>query len=160
MRAPSGSPTPALTVKAGLEGGLLGGVVIWIYEAVVWVGVEHKMPLVGIARNATGLVFGKTFQEALGSLAYLLGIAIHFGFALVWGVLFAVAWPGLRRRGWEASLAGLLLAPVLWVVMHVAIAIAGHEHPDYLDPAIIIGGIFSHIFYSVPMALWIRRRMA
>lgn len=160
MCAPFGSPNPVLTVKAGLEGGLLGGVVIWIYEAVVWVGVQHMMPLAGIARNATGLVFGKAFQEALGSLAYLLGIAIHFGFALVWGVLFAAAWPGLRRRGWEASLAGLLLAPLLWVVMHVAIAIAGHEHPDYLDPAIIIGGIFSHIFYAVPMALWIRRRMA
>jgi hypothetical protein len=156
MVAPSVNPRRD-AVTTGIKAGLIGGVVIWIYEAVVWVGVQHMMPLTGIMRNATGLVFGKALQEALGSLSYGLGIAIHFGFAAVWGVLFALAWPGLRQRGWEASLAALLLAPVLWVVMHVAIALAGHEHPNYLDPQVIIGGIMSHIFFTVPMALFVKR---
>ena len=46
------------TIRTGLIGGLVGGVIIWIYEAIVWVGVQHLMPLAGIPRNATGLVFG------------------------------------------------------------------------------------------------------
>ena len=55
--------TAATDSKAVLQigligGGLVGGVIIWIYEAVVWVGVQRLMPLAGIPRNATGLVFG------------------------------------------------------------------------------------------------------
>src|SRR3984885_8478486 len=92
------------TIRAGLLGGLVGGVVIWIYEAIVWVGVQHLMPLAGIPRNATGLVFGKEAQESLGAVAYVVGTAIHFCFALAWGVLFAYLWPAFRRRGYEATL--------------------------------------------------------
>lgn len=148
------------TIRAGIVGGLLGGVIIWIYEAVVWVGIQGLMPLGGIARNATGLVFGKATQEALGPLAYLIGISTHFAFAAIWGVIFASAWPWFRRRGWEATLLALPFAVVLWVAMHVAIALAGDDHPDYLDPVVVIGGILSHIFYTVPLALTVKRRLA
>lgn len=147
-------------LQTGLIGGLAGGIVIWIYEAIVWVGIQHMMPLAGIPRNATGLVFGKAAQEALGPFAYVIGIAIHFSFALGWGVVFAAIWPWFRRRGWEATLLALFFAVLLWVAMHVAIAIAGSDHPDYLDPAVVIGGLMSHIFYAVPLALIVKRRSA
>jgi hypothetical protein len=39
------------------------------------------MPLAGIPRNATGLVFGKEAQESLGAMAYIVGTGIHFFFA-------------------------------------------------------------------------------
>jgi hypothetical protein len=146
-------------VRVGLVGGLLGGVSIWIYEALVWVGIQHMMPLAGIPRNATGLVFGKAFQESIGSLAYVLGTAIHFSFALFWGVVFALFWPRLGARGWEATFAALLFAPFLWIVMHVAIALAGPDHPDYLDPLVVIGGFMSHLFYTVPLALYAKSRL-
>jgi hypothetical protein len=55
--------------------------------------VQHLMPLGGIPRNATGLVFGAAVQEALGAAAYVIGTAIHFFFTIVWGVLFALIWP-------------------------------------------------------------------
>ncbi|MEO0318275.1 MAG: hypothetical protein RL404_1952 [Pseudomonadota bacterium] len=148
-----------ITIKAGIAGGLTGGVVIWLYEAIVWVGVQHLMPLAGIPRNATGLVFGKAFQEAIGPMAYVMGTMIHFAFALGWGVLFALLWPWLRRKGWEASLAAMVFAPLLWIVMHVPIALLGNDHPDYLDPVVVIGGIMSHLFYTVPLALLVKRRM-
>lgn len=79
-------------VRAGLVGGLVGGITIWIYEAVVWVGIQHLLPLSGIPPNATRLVFGKAFQQAIGFWAYLLGTGIHFFFAFVWGILFAAMW--------------------------------------------------------------------
>ena len=62
----AGSIELGKTVRAGLLGGLVGGVIIWIYEAIVWVGVQHLMPMAGIPRNATGLVFGKDVQEFTG----------------------------------------------------------------------------------------------
>jgi hypothetical protein len=148
------------TVRAGLLGGLVGGVMIWIYEAVVWVGVQRLMPLGGIPRNATGLVFGKAVQESLGAFAYLLGTGIHFFFCFAWGVLFAFLWPYFRQRGYEATLVALFSAVILWVVMHSAIAFVSSDHPNYLDPNIIIGGIMSHLFYAVPLALVVKHRLS
>src|SRR5580692_1721307 len=148
------------TIRAGLLGGLVGGVVIWIYEAIVWVGIQHLMPMAGIPRNATGLVFGKGVQESLGALAYVVGTGIHFFFCFIWGVAFAMVWPYFRRRGYEATLVALFFAVVLWIVMHVAIAIASNDHPNYLDPLVVIGGFMSHFFYTVPLALIVKHRLA
>jgi hypothetical protein len=150
----------AVTVRAGLIGGLVGGVSIWIYEAIVWVGVERVMLLGGIPRNATGLVFGKSVQEALGPLAYILGAGIHFFFCFVWGVLFAFLWPYFRQRGYEATLVALCFAVILWIVMHSAIAVVSSDHPNYLDPNVVIGGFMSHLFYAVPLALVVKRLMS
>jgi len=146
--------------NAGMMGGLVGGIVIWVYEAIVWVGVQGLMPLAGIPRNATGLVFGKSFQQAIGGWAYLIGTSIHFFFALGWGVAFALAWPWFRKRGWEATLVAVFFAIFLWIVMHVAIDVIGDDHPDYLDPAIVIGGFMSHFFYTIPLALIVKSRLA
>jgi hypothetical protein len=145
-------------VKAGMIGGLTGGIIIWIYEALIWVGAQHLMPLAGIPRNATGLVFGKDVQESLGVLAYFLGTGIHFFFTIVWGVLFAAIWPTFRRRGYEATLVALFYAIIAWIAMHVAIMIASSNHPNYADPAVIIGGFMSHFFFTVPLALIVKKR--
>jgi hypothetical protein len=152
-------PHVAETVSAGLLGGLVGGVCIWIYEAVVWVGAQRLMPLAGIPRNATGLVFGKEAQASLGAFAYVLGTGIHFFFCFAWGVLFASLWPYFRQRGYEATLVALFFAVILWIVMHVAIALVSSDHPNYLDPNVIIGGFVSHLFYTVPLALVVKQRL-
>lgn len=148
------------TVKAGLLGGLVGACTIWIYEAAVWVNVQHLLPLAGIPSNATGLVFGKDVQQSLGLGAYVLGTAIHFTFALAWGVLFAMIWPFFRRRGFEATFVALFYAVIAWVVMHVAIMVVSTNHPDYTDPTVVIGGFLSHIFFTVPLALVVKRQLA
>jgi hypothetical protein len=166
MSAAAGKPaaataaSTATVVRAGVAGGLAGGVCIWIYEAIVWVRIQHQMPLGGIPANATGLVFGKAFQASLGLGAHVLGTAIHFAFAMAWGVLFAVIWPFFRKRGWEATLLALFYAVFAWIVMHAAIAAVSTSHPDYLDPTVIIGGFLSHIFFTVPLALVVKRRLA
>jgi hypothetical protein len=147
-------------IRAGIIAGLAGGVIIWIYEALVWVGAQHLLPLAGIPRNAVGLVFGKEVQESLGIWAYVIGTGIHFVFSSAWGVLFAAIWPYFRRRGYEATLVALFYAMFAWIVMHVAIMIAGDNHPNYYDPVVIIGGFMSHFFFTVPLALIVKRMLA
>ena len=147
-------------IRIGAIAGLTGGIIIWIYEALVWVGVQHLMPLAGIPRNATGLVFGKDVQESLGALAYVVGTGIHFVFAIGWGVLFAFIWPWFRRRGFEATFVALFYAVIAWIVMHLAIMAAGTNHPNYGDPGVVIGGFMSHLFFTVPLALVVKRRLA
>jgi hypothetical protein len=119
-----------IRLRAGLIGGLAGGATIRIYEALVWVGAQHLMPLAGIPRNATGLVFGQSVQESLGGLAYVVGMGIHFSFSIA------------------------------WIVMHAAIMVVSDNHPDYYDPMVIIGGFMSHFFFTVPMALIVKRQLA
>ncbi len=148
-----------LTIQAGVIGGLSGGVSIWIYEAFVWVGAQHLMPLAGIPRNAVGLVFGREVQDSLGWLAYVIGTSIHFVVAIAWGILFAFIWPHFRKRNYEATLVGLFFAVFAWVTMRVLIMTASDNHPDYYDPVVAIGGIMSHFFYTIPLALVVKRRM-
>ena len=147
------------TIRAGIAGGLTGGVIIWIYEALVWVGVQHQMPLAGIPRNATGLVFGSEVQESLGLIAHVVGTGIHFFFSIAWGVLFALIWPWFRKRGFEATFVALFYAMIAWIIMHAAIMVASDNHPNYYDPVVIIGGFMSHFFFTVPMALVVKRRL-
>jgi hypothetical protein len=151
---------PRAVIQAGLMGGLVGGVIIWIYEAVVWVGAQHLLPLAGIPRNATGLVFGSGVQASLGWLASPIGTFIHFFFAVAWGVLFACIWPYFRRRGFEATFVALPYAMIAWIVMHIAIMVASDNHPNYYDPNVIIGGFMSHFFFAVPLALYVKHRMS
>ena len=35
--------------------------------------------------------------------------------------------------------------------------IASTNHPDYGDPTVIIGGFMSHLFFTVPLALVVKR---
>lgn len=163
--SPSSNPATASAdfgrrIRVGLFGGIVGGTTIWIYEAAVVVGAERQMPLTGIPANATGLVFGKAVQASLGFGSYVLGTAIHIVFALAWGVVFALIWPAFRRRGWEATLLALFFALFASTVMHAAIAVVSNNHPDYLDPVVIIGSFVTHIFYTVPLALTVKRRLA
>jgi hypothetical protein len=143
-------------IRAGVIGGLAGGVIIWIYEALVWVWAQHLLPMAGIPRNAVGLVFGKQVQESLGWISYVVGTGIHFVSSMAWGILFALIWPYFRRRGYEATLVALFYAVVAWIVMHVAIMIASDNHPNYYDPVVIIGGFMSHFFFTVPLALIVK----
>jgi hypothetical protein len=141
-------------IRADLAGGVVGRACIWVYEALVWARVQHLLPFSAIPANATGLMFGKAVQQGLGIWASVLGTLTHFGFAIVWGAGFAAIWPWFRQRGWEATSLALLFALVLWVVMHGAIMIAGHEYLNYLDPNVVIGGVMSHRFLRCRSRWW------
>ena len=56
-----------MTLRAGLVGGLIGGAAIWGYEACVWAGWQHLLPLSAIPANAVGLTLGKAAQMRLGA---------------------------------------------------------------------------------------------
>ncbi len=49
-------PNRMTMVRAGVIGGLVGAVIIWIYEALIWVGAQHLMPLAGSVRGNLALL--------------------------------------------------------------------------------------------------------
>ena len=44
--------------------------------------------------------------------------------------------------------------------MHLAIMVVSSNHPNYYDPAVIIGGFMSHFFFAIPLALIVKKRLA
>ena len=57
------TPNRRRIIEAGAIGALVGGVCIWIHEAIVWVWAQHQMPLIGIPGNATGLASGRRYSR-------------------------------------------------------------------------------------------------
>ena len=78
---------------------------------------------------------------------------------MAWGVLFAFIWPFFRKRNIEATLVALFYAVFAWIVMHLAIMVAGPDHPNYGDQLVILNGFMSHFFFAVPMALIVKKRL-
>lgn len=112
--------------------------------------LQNLMPLAGIPRNATGLVFGRQIQESLGGVACPVGTGIHF--------LFSIAWPYFRERGYEATFLALIHAVIALIVIARGDHVASDSHPDYFDPVVIIGGFMSHFFFTIPLALIVKCR--
>jgi hypothetical protein len=153
----SNRPTASALLRAGLIGGLVGGVGIWLYELVVWVHFLHLTDIPGMLDGAAVLTFGSGIRR-LGALSAVLGVAIHFCTALVWGVGFAWLWPSLRARGIEATLAALVYGILAWIIMHnVLLALFSPAPPTYTTYS-VLNGFVSHTFaFTVPMALTIKR---
>jgi hypothetical protein len=145
--------------RAGVIGGLVGALTSWIYELVVWVHLLHLTSVSGIAENTAVLSFGPAVRS-LAAGALVLGVAIHFLTAVIWGILFALIWPALRARSIEATLAALFYGIFAWVVMHnVVLALFSPAPPTYTVYS-VINGLMAHTFaFSVPLALVIKRLM-
>jgi hypothetical protein len=144
-------------LRAGLIGGFVGGVGIWLYELVVWVNLLHLTDFSGMLDGAAVLSFGAGIRR-LGTFAVVLGVTIHFVTALVWGVGFAYLWPVLKARGIEATLGALFYGIFAWIIMHnVLLALFAPSPPVYTTYS-VLNGFVSHTFaFTVPMALVIKR---
>jgi hypothetical protein len=146
-------------LSAGLYGGLLGGVTIWVYELVDQSLLRQVTAPDQIVENTAALVFGPRIRE-FGPLAYGLGVLIHFATALIWGVLFALIWPFLRARKVEATLAALFFGVFAWVVMHNLLLARFSPNPPSYTVLTVINGFMSHtVGFAVPMALLIKARL-
>ena len=146
-------------VTAGLAGGLVGGVTIWIYELVVNSGLLKLATPYQVVENTAVLCFGPGIR-ALGPPAFFLGVAIHFATAMVWGILFALIWPALRARRIEATLAALVFGIFAWIVMHNLLLAAFSPAPPSYTVYSVINGFMSHTLgFAVPLALVVQNRL-
>ena len=146
-------------VLAGLAGGLVGGVTIWIYKLVVQGWLLKLSTPYQIVENTAVLCFGPSVR-ALGPAAFALGVAIHFATALAWGVVFALIWPWLRARHIEATLAALAFGVFAWIVMHNVLLAAFSPAPPSYTVYSVINGFMSHTLgFAVPLALVVKHRL-
>jgi hypothetical protein len=65
---------------------------------------------------------------------------------------------GKRRLGREYELAANALAFSGHMRRSRSAGLASDNHPNYLDPVVVIGGFMSH-FFMVPLALGVKKRL-
>jgi hypothetical protein len=145
-------PSTTERLRAGLISGLVAAISTWAYEFIVNVYVLKMSSIYMIAQHGALLVFGPRVQ-ALGQWTLLIGMGVHFGTSCVWGMFFAMVWPWLRARGFEASLAGVLFGLLACLVM---VNILIHVSPMHVQPTlvlILLSVIFHTLPFGIPLAL-------
>lgn len=145
-------PSTIDRLRAGLIAGLTAAATTWAYEFIVNVYVLKMSSIYTIAQHGALLVFGPRVQ-ALGGWTLLIGMGVHFGTSCFWGILFAMIWPWLRARGFEASLAGVLFGLLACLVMD---SIVIHVSPMHVKPTlvlILLSVIFHTLPFGIPLAL-------
>ena len=142
-------------VMIGLIAGLVGSVTIWLYEYVVLYRLLHQGTLAGVVQHTALLVFGPGDLSS-GVTGFVLGAIVHCATGITWAMLFALTWPFVAARV-EATLAGLFLGIVAWLVMHVIILAIFSPDPPVYTVYTVINGFMSHmVAFAVPMALTVK----
>lgn len=145
-------------IRIGALAGLVGGLTIWAYELVVWVHYLHLRTVRGLFENSAALAFGPSANAWPVPMALVVSALVHFATAMVWGVLFSVSWPALRKRQIEATLAALCFGILAWVVMHNIVLAIFSPNPSTYTVYSVLNGLVSHTFaFAVPVALIVKR---
>lgn len=139
-------------LQHGAIAGMVGAITIWIFEYIVQVPVLHQTDAAGVVQHTALLVFGPGILAKPIS-AFWLGAIIHCLTGIVWGVIFATAWPSLAARRVEAMLAALFFGAFAWVIMHnVVLAIFSPDPPIYTFNVVLLGMMSHMVAFAVPLA--------
>jgi len=135
-----------------LWGGVLAGTGDFIF-ALSYYGMKLKV----FQTVAAGLI-GRETAFGGGSATFALGVALHYGIALIWAGLFCAAalrWPALLRN---ASAAGLAYGLVVYVGMNHVVLPLSALHTPFWPPKLDAAAIAAHgVLFGFPLALAARR---
>lgn len=138
--------------RAVVWGGLLAGTGDLVF-ALGYYGMKLKV----FQTVAAGLI-GREAAFGGGAATFALGVALHYGIALIWAALFCVValrLPALLRN---ATAAGLAYGVVVYFGMnHVVLPLSALRTP-FWPPKLDAAAIAAHCFvFGFPIALAARR---
>lgn len=138
-----------LVLEGGVVAGLIGGVLLALWIGVVRLasGLDLWPALKGPAYPFLG---DRVLQAGFDPTAVTVGIVVHFAVAVVWGLLFAVAFKGLTRAATMA--AGVFWGLVTWVVMfYVVLPLIGAGEIVATTP--VWQALVGHLAFGVGCAI-------
>lgn len=140
--------------RAVVWGGLLAGTGDLVF-ALSYYGMKLRV----FQTVAAGLI-GKEAAFGGGEATFALGVALHYGIALVWAALFCVAalrLPALLRL---ATVAGLAYGFVVYVGMNQVVLPLSALHTPAWPPKVDAGALAAHcLVFGLPIALVARRAL-
>jgi len=139
-------------IRAIVWGGLLAGTGDLVF-ALSYYGMKLKV----FQTVAAGLI-GKEAAFAGGQETFALGVALHYGIALIWAALFCLAalrLPALLRN---AAAAGLAYGLVVYFGMNNLVLPLSALHTPFWPPRLDAAAIAAHcLVFGLPIALAARR---
>ncbi|MBV8035949.1 hypothetical protein [Roseateles sp.] len=138
--------------RAILWGGLLAGTGDLVF-ALSYYGMELRV-FQGVA---AGLI-GREAAFGGGEAMFALGVALHYGIALIWAALFCVAALRLRALLRHAAVAGLVYGLVVYFGMNQVVLPLSALHTPFWPPRLDAAAIAAHcLVFGFPIALAARR---
>jgi hypothetical protein len=140
----------AVSIGAGVTGGILGGILIDAFLA-----IANQTPIVAIWQFVASALVG---PAAFSSPSYaVLGFAMHFAISIGWGVIFAGLasgpLPALVRRPW---LSGIAYGIVVMLAMTTGLVLAHVGGGGAPSAAMLVKSLIAHtVFFGVPIALYV-----
>ena len=140
--------------RAIVWGGLLAGTGDLVF-ALSYYGMKLKV----FQTVAAGLI-GKEAAFSGGQQTFALGLALHYGIALIWAALFCLAalrLPALLRN---ATTAGLVYGLVVYFGMNNVVLPLSGLHTPFWPPKLDMAAIAAHcLVFGLPIALAARRSL-
>lgn len=134
----------------GIAAGVIGGVVLSLYMLVMnlvsgrdaWVAFKiAAVPFLDLERAT---------RPGFEVVPVLLGVATHFAISVVWGLVFALLFYGLRKSA--TVVAGAIWGIVVWAVMfYVALPVVGAGDLARSTPVGI--ALLEHVLFGLTVAL-------
>ena len=138
--------------RAIVWGGLLAGTGDLVF-ALSYYGMQLRV-FQGVA---AGLI-GREAALGGGPATFALGVALHYGIALIWAALFCVAGLRLPALLRNATAAGLAYGFVVYFGMNHVVLPLSALHAPFWPPKIDAVALAAHCFlFGLPIALAARR---
>lgn len=144
-------------VKAGLASGLIGGALDIIAAVTIYPAVYPGLTWMRVLHTVASGAMGPAAREG-GIATAMLGLALHMGIALVYGVVlaFAMARISVSQRLWP--LTGAIFGVAVYFFMQLAVLPLSQAASGLPDAKGLAIGLATHIFiFGIPMAFVARR---
>jgi hypothetical protein len=138
--------------RAIVSGGLLAGTGDLVFA------LSYYGPQLRVFQGVAAGLIGREAALAGGPATFALGVALHYGIALIWAALFcavALRLPALLRN---ATAAGLAYGFVVYFGMNHLVLPLSALHTPFWPPKVDAAALAAHCFlFGLPIALAVRR---
>jgi len=143
-------------VRQGAIGGIVAGLIFAAFEMLASAAMQGPGAFFMPLRMIGAIALGADALEPGYSLvaAGLAGVAVHVALAIVYGVVFAAVFGGLRSM-WQMIGLGAAFGTVLWLVNFYLIAPG--MFPWFLQTSPMLQFWAHAVFFGVPLGYWVWR---
>lgn len=127
--------------------------------------VLYALPLVSMPEMDIVMLIGTMFTPDDSTLAGILGILLHFGIGMLFGLLYVWLWTRIGEPNW---IWGAIFGGVHGIIVAILLPFWLGIHPNPLAAVpvtvlMVVGLILTHLVYGITVALgykWARRDQA
>ena len=143
-------------LRQGAIGGIVAGLVFAAFEMIATAAMQGANALFMPLRMIGAIALGPAALEPSYALpaAALAGVGVHMALAIVYGIVFAAVFGGLRSV-WGMTALGVAYGTALWLLNFYLIAPAAYPWFEQADP--MLQFLAHAVFFGAVLGFWVWR---